>query len=63
VTNQKSSCVLLADRHHGLRDGVRGLETERETVLRETVFMVADEAFAAEATRDNVFPFGPYGRI
>jgi DNA-binding NarL/FixJ family response regulator len=36
----KSSCVLLADRHHGLRDSVRGL-LEAEF---ETVFMVADEA-------------------
>ena len=44
MTNQKSSCVLLADRHHGLRDGVRGLlETEFETV-----FMVADEASLLE---------------
>jgi DNA-binding NarL/FixJ family response regulator len=44
VTNQKSSCVLLADRHHGLRDSVRGLlETEFETV-----FMVADEASLLE---------------
>jgi DNA-binding NarL/FixJ family response regulator len=34
------NCVLLADRHHGLRDSVRGLlETEFETV-----FMVATEA-------------------
>jgi DNA-binding NarL/FixJ family response regulator len=42
--NQKSSCVLLADRHHGLRDSVRGLlETEFETV-----FMVADEASLLE---------------
>jgi len=33
------NCVLLADRHHGLRDSVRGLlETEFETV-----FMVATE--------------------
>ena len=40
----KSNCVLLADRHHGLRDGVRGLlETEFETV-----FMVADEASLVE---------------
>ena len=39
MTNEKGSCVLLADRHHGLRDGVRGLlETEFETV-----FMVANE--------------------
>ena len=44
VTNQKSSCVLLADRHHGLRDGVRGL-LEAEF---ETVFMVADEASLLE---------------
>jgi DNA-binding NarL/FixJ family response regulator len=44
VINQKSSCVLLADRHHGLRDSVRGLlETEFETV-----FMVADEASLLE---------------
>jgi DNA-binding NarL/FixJ family response regulator len=44
VTNQPSTCVLLADRHHGLRDGVRGLlETEFETV-----FMVADEASLLE---------------
>ena len=38
--NEKGSCVLLADRHHGLRDSVRGL---LETAF-ETVFMVADEA-------------------
>jgi DNA-binding NarL/FixJ family response regulator len=38
--------VLLADRHHGLCDGVRGLlETEFETV-----FMVADEASLLEGT-------------
>ena len=44
MTNQKSSCVLLADQHHGLRDGVRGLlETEFETV-----FMVANEASLLE---------------
>ena len=46
MTNQTNSCVLLADRHHGLRDGVRGLlETEFETV-----FMVADEASLLEGT-------------
>jgi DNA-binding NarL/FixJ family response regulator len=42
----KSECsvVLLADRHHGLRDSVRGLlETEFDTV-----FMVADEASLLE---------------
>ena len=44
MTNQTSSCVLLADRHHGLRDSVRGLlETEFETV-----FMVADKASLLE---------------
>jgi DNA-binding NarL/FixJ family response regulator len=42
--NHKKSCVLLADRHHGLRDSVRGLlETEFATV-----FMVADEASLLE---------------
>jgi DNA-binding NarL/FixJ family response regulator len=34
------SCVLLADRHHGLTEGVRGL---LETAFG-TVVMVADEA-------------------
>ena len=42
--NDKGSCVLLADRHHGLRDSVRGL-LEAEF---ETVFMVADEASLLE---------------
>lgn len=42
--SEKSSCVLLADRHHGLRDSVRGLlETEFETV-----FMVANETSLLE---------------
>lgn len=40
----KSSCVLLADRHHGLRDSVRGLLE----IEFETVFMVADEASLLE---------------
>ena len=39
------SCVLLADRHHGLTEGVRGLlETEFDSVV-----MVADEASLLEA--------------
>ena len=38
------SCVLLADRHHGLTEGVRGL---LETVFG-TVVMVADEASLLE---------------
>jgi len=42
------SCVLLADRHHGLTEGVRGL---LETAF-ESVVMVADEASLLEgATR------------
>jgi len=42
--NQRMSCVLLADRHHGLRDSVRGLlETQFDTV-----FMVATEASLLE---------------
>jgi DNA-binding NarL/FixJ family response regulator len=42
--SQLRSCVLLADRHHGLRDSVRGLlETEFDTV-----FMVATEASLLE---------------
>ena len=41
---QSRSCVLLADRHHGLRDSVRGLlETEFDNV-----FMVATEAALLE---------------
>jgi len=43
VTDQKS-CVLLAERHHDLRDGIRGL---LETTF-ETVFMVANEASLLE---------------
>jgi DNA-binding NarL/FixJ family response regulator len=38
------SCVLLADRHHGLTEGVRGL---LESVFT-TVVMVADEASLLE---------------
>ena len=38
------SCVLLADRHHGLTEGVRGL---LETAFK-TVVMVADEASLLE---------------
>ena len=39
------SCVLLADRHHGLTEGVRGL---LETAFG-TVVMVAEEASLLEA--------------
>jgi DNA-binding NarL/FixJ family response regulator len=41
---QKSSCVLLADRHHGLRDSVRGLLE----IQFESVYMVANEASLVE---------------
>jgi DNA-binding NarL/FixJ family response regulator len=40
VTDQSDLCVLLADRHHSVAEGVRGL---LETAFR-TIFMVADEA-------------------
>lgn len=43
-SDNSSNCVLLADRHHGLRDSVRGL-LEAEFA---TVFMVADEASLLE---------------
>jgi len=39
MSQEPLSCVLLADRHHGLTEGVRGL---LETVFA-TVVMVADE--------------------
>lgn len=39
MSAENVKCVLLADRHHGLTDGVRGL---LETVF-EAVVMVADE--------------------
>jgi len=44
VREQPLSCVLLADRHHGLTEGVRGL---LETAFG-TVVMVADEASLLE---------------
>ena len=44
MLENRPSCVLLADRHHGLTEGVRGL---LETVFG-TVVMVADEASLLE---------------
>ena len=44
MTERTLSCVLLADRHHGLTEGVRGL---LETAFG-TVVMVADEASLLE---------------
>jgi DNA-binding NarL/FixJ family response regulator len=44
MSEEPSRCVLLADRHHGLTEGVRGLlETSFETVV-----MVADEGSLLE---------------
>ena len=40
MNDRSTRCVLLADRHHGLMEGVRGL---LETAFG-TVFMVGDEA-------------------
>jgi two-component system secretion response regulator SsrB len=47
----RPTCVLLADRHHALTEGVRGL---LETTFG-TVVMVADEASLAEAA-DRIRP-------
>jgi DNA-binding NarL/FixJ family response regulator len=44
MSEKPLSCVLLADRHHGLTEGVRGL---LETVFGSVV-MVADEASLLE---------------
>jgi len=44
MSEKPLSCVLLADRHHGLTEGVRGL---LETTFG-TVVMVADEASLLE---------------
>lgn len=44
MPGKAESCVLLADRHHGLTEGVRGLI---ETAFR-TVVMVADQASLLE---------------
>ena len=45
MSEKPLSCVLLADRHHGLTEGVRGL---LETTFG-TVVMVADDASLLEA--------------
>src|SRR5262245_12673864 len=44
TTDTTSGCVLLADRHHGLTEGVRGLLS----TLFRTVVMVADETSLQE---------------
>jgi len=51
MSETRPSCVLLADRHHGLTEGVRGL---LETTFR-TVVMVADEASLLEGA-DRIRP-------
>ena len=47
MAEHKASCVLLADRHHGVTEGVRGL---LETLF-ETVVMVADGPSLLESAR------------
>ncbi|MFN8626226.1 MAG: response regulator [Candidatus Binatia bacterium] len=48
MTAEKSfNCVLLADRHHGLTEGIRGL---LETLFK-TVVMVADDTSLQETAR------------
>lgn len=44
MSDTAMSCALLADRHHGLAEGVRGL---LETMF-EAILMVADEASLLE---------------
>ena len=44
MSEQLADCVLLADRHHGLSEGIRSL---LETTF-SSVFMVADEASLIE---------------
>ncbi len=47
MSSETVKCVLLADRHHGLTEGLRGLlETSFDAVV-----MVADEASLIESTR------------
>ncbi len=45
MADKHQRCVILADRHHGLTEGVRGL---LETMF-DTVVMVADEASLLES--------------
>jgi DNA-binding NarL/FixJ family response regulator len=47
MTAQAPSCVLLADRHHGLSDGIRGL---LEAAF-QVVVMVADETSLIESAK------------
>jgi DNA-binding NarL/FixJ family response regulator len=51
MSETRPTCVLLADRHHGLTEGVRGL---LETTFK-TVVMVADEGSLIDAA-DRVGP-------
>jgi DNA-binding NarL/FixJ family response regulator len=47
MSNQRVNCVLLADRHHGLTEGVRGL---LESAF-DAVVMVADETSLFESAQ------------
>jgi DNA-binding NarL/FixJ family response regulator len=51
MSETRPTCVMLADRHHGLTEGVRGL---LETAFK-TVVMVADEASLLEGA-DRIRP-------
>ncbi len=51
MPDTRPTCVLLADRHHGLTEGVRGLLA----TAFETVVMVADEASLLEGA-DRIRP-------
>ena len=51
MPESRPSCVLLADRHHGLTEGVRGLLA----TAFGTVVMVADEASLLEGA-DRIRP-------
>lgn len=47
MPEKRTNCVLLADRHHGLTEGMRGLLETRFA----TVVMVADEPSLRESAR------------
>jgi two-component system secretion response regulator SsrB len=47
MADTPGTCVLLADRHHGLSEGIRGL---LEAAF-DSVFMVADEASLLEGAQ------------
>lgn len=48
MSAQVSDCVVLADRHHGLTEGIRGL---LETAFRVVVMVADEESLVESATR------------